>query len=463
MAEINPNEAPKAVRDLYLKATGALEKGNLDYAMELLTRCVEMTPELTQARRLLRQVQVKRLGKKAGSPMTQQLAMLTGMPGYLKAMASIKSGKYKEALVTIEQLLAKDPLQNNFIKAFVDAAIGAGVPESAIVTLEIAKDYDSENIHVLQMLGMLYTKMGRNSSARQCFEKLCEIAPNDPKLIKALKDVTAMESIKEDGWGKATSYRDIMKDQKEAELLEQQSKAVKSDKDADALIKDTLNKIEQEPGNINYFRQLARLYCQVHRFEEAVDALNKAQKMAPGDPELDQALTNARLQWFEYDIEKMQAAGDEAGMQAKQMEMAQYKFEDLQERVKRYPNDLKLKYELGRMLFDNDYIDEAIQQFQLSQRSPKHREESLYYLGLCLKSKAQYDLAIEQLDSAQSEIYEMDDTKKLILYEMGVISELMGNLDQAAKYYKQIYQVDIGFKDISDKVASIYEARKSTG
>lgn len=460
MAEINPNEAPKPVRDLYMKAQTALEKGNLDYSIELLIRCVELCPELTQARKVLRKAQVKRLGRKANSQVTHQLAMLTGLPGYLKAMTNIKSGKYREALVVIEQLLTKDPLQVAFVKAFVEAAGGAGLPESAIVTLEIARDHDPENIEVLQMLGMLYTKLGRNSSARQCFEKLCEIAPNDPKLIKALKDVTAMESIKEDGWGAATSYRDIMKDQKEAELLEQQSKAVKTDKDADALIKDTLTKIEQEPENINYYRQLSRLYCQVHEFEQAVEALAKAQGMAPGDPELDQAMTNARLQWYEYDIDQLKATGDAEAVQAKQTEMAQYKFDDLQERVKRYPNDLKLKYELGLMLYNNDYTDEAIQQFQLSQRSPKHRDQSLYYLGLCLKRKEQYDLALEQLDSAQSEIYEMNDMKKNILYEMGQISELMNNVEQAAKFYKQIYQVDIGFKDISERVASIYEARK---
>jgi len=108
------------------------------------------------------------------------------------------------------------------------------------------------------------------------------------------------------------------------------------------------------------------------------------------------------------------------------------------------------------MLFENDYVNEAIQQFQASQRSPKHRTMSLYYLAMCFKAKKQLDLAVEQLQKAGEELYTMDETKKDIIYQLGVISEEMGRRDKAAEYFKQIYAVDIKYRDVAAKVEQGY-------
>jgi tetratricopeptide (TPR) repeat protein len=249
----------------------------------------------------------------------------------------------------------------------------------------------------------------------------------------------------------------MIRDTKQAQLLEQESKAVKTDKDADALIEDALAKIAAEPENINHYRTVARLYTQRHLFAEAVGALQKALEISAGDPEVSAAISRTRLQQFDYEIKQSQDSGDAAGAEAKELEKAQFAFDDLQERVKRYPNDLALRYDLGVVLFDNDYINEAIQQFQLSQRSPQHRIKSLYYMGLCFKRKQQYDLASEQLTQAVSGLAGMDEMKKDIIYELGALAEAMGDTQKAVGFYKQIYQVDIGFKDVAGKVEKAYQ------
>jgi fibrillarin-like rRNA methylase len=66
-------------------------------------------------------------------------------------------------------------------------------------------------------------------------------------------------------------------------------------------------------------------------------------------------------------------------------------------------------------------------------------------------------MALQQLETAVSELFSMDENKKNILYELGSIAELMDDKEKAAEYYKQIYAVDIGYKDIADKIESLYK------
>ena len=76
---------------------------------------------------------------------------------------------------------------------------------------------------------------------------------------------------------------------------------------------------------------------------------------------------------------------------------------------------------------------------------------------MSFKAKKQYDLAVEQLKKASAEIIGMDTTKKDILYELGELSTLMGDKATALEYYKEIYAVDIGYRDITEKVESVYK------
>jgi len=426
----------------------------------MLFTCVQMEPGLLQARKFLRAAEIQRFKQKKSNLLTQAVSMVLSLPAYVAALATLQFGRASQALVASEKLLKNAPLDVRFIKVFAVAAAGANFPEAAIQTLEVARDHYPEDQAILDRLGHLYLDVGQTKVARECFEKLCALAPNNPAAVKALKDAMALDSMSSDGWTetaeKGGTYREMIKDTEEAELLEQQAKAVKSEKDADALIRDAVAKVEAEPENINYYRSLARLYRQKKMFDESLGVLAKAVEVSGDDPELAAAISLTRVQRLDEEIARCRADGDEAGAEAKEAERAEFVFADLQERVQRYPNDLKLRYELGVMLYEQEGLNEAIHQFQLSQKSPTHRVSSLYHLAMCFKNKAQYDLAQEQLEAALAQTSTMDDTKKSILYELGEVAATVGDSERAAGYYKQIYQVDIGYRDIAEKIEGLY-------
>lgn len=458
MAEMRLEEAPKKIRELYNKGYESLQRKNIDYAIDLFLSLLKIEPRLLEARKHLRAAAMMRMQAKKKGAFAKALSNASALPTYLKAQSLAKSGKHHQAVQACEELLKNNPMEISYVKLFAQAASSADLPEAAVQLLELARDFHSSDVSLLNILAAFYMKMGRTRSARNCFEQICELVPNDPDALKSLKDALATDSMNTDGWSEATSYKDIINDKDEAEILEKESKAVKSDSDVAVLIRDTKAKIENEPGNINYYRQLAKLYAHIREFENAIATLQKAIDLSPGDPELDSAHNVLTADYFDFQIEEAQKAGDEVTAQAKEQEKAQYVFDNLQQRVQRYPNDAGLRYEWGKLLFENDYHQEAIAEFQISQRNPKQRINSLYYLAMCFKAKKQLDMAIDQLEKASGELFSMDETKKDVLYQLGVIAEELNDLDKAAGYYKQIYQVDIGYKDVATKIDTIYKA-----
>lgn len=193
-------------------------------------------------------------------------------------------------------------------------------------------------------------------------------------------------------------------------------------------------------------------------FSEAITVLQDAQTVSGArDPQIDQTISTIRLQSFDEEILKLKAANMTVAAEAKQQDRDLFLFNDTQDRVARYPNDLQIKFEFGALLFQQDRINEAIQQFQSSQRNAQRRIESLYYIGMCFKAKQQYDMAIEQLQKAISELPVMDDTKKKIIYELGLLFDLVDRKAEAMEHFKQIYQLDIGYRDVAAKVEQGYK------
>jgi tetratricopeptide (TPR) repeat protein len=457
MAEVALEQAPRKAREHYEKGLASLERGNLDYAMDMFLMALDLCPGLLRARKYMRAAALKKVKSGKTNSFTNIMTTLGGT-GTLMKVQSLMKKKPDQALRAAEDLLRKDPLNPTFIQTACQAALAADMPEVALLNLEVARDNGLQDIKSLEVLANLYQENGRMHDAREAYETLVRLKPNDPAMVRKLKDATALDTVQRGRWEEASSYRDVMKDTKEATLLEQQSKAVKSNRDVDALVTETLAKIEREPQNVNYKRTLADLYQKSDRFDEALAVLDAAQKTTGGsDPQIDRMIGQVKISRFEKEAEELRAAGQETALAAKLKEKADFLFRDAADRVQRYPNDLQFKYEYGVLLFENGQINEAIQQFQRAQQNPQRRIRSFYYLALCFKQKQQLDIAAEQLEKAAAELTSMDETKKDVVYELGSIYEAMGKGDKASVLYKEIYAVDFGYRDIAAKIERAYQ------
>lgn len=458
MAEMTLEEAPRKAKEHFEKGLAALERNNLDYAMDMFEVALELAPNLLKARKFLRAAAIKKAKGGKSSGLTNAMSSLTGLGSVFSAQSQIKK-KPEEAVKTVEKLLRKAPLNLQFINLMVQAAGAANMPEVAILTLEIAKEHFPDNVELLRTLAKLYQDSNRMHDSRLVYEEVLSLRPTDPRAIKDMKDAAALDTMQRGNWDdQTTDFRSKLKNKGESVQLERQAKAVASDSDLESLIRETRDKVKRDPQNINYKRALADYLNKADRHDEALAVLHEAQQQTGGaDPQIDRMISSIRIKQYDDRIARLEAEGKSPEAEALRKERAQFVFEDAEDKVRRYPNDLQFKFDLGVLQFERNALNEAIQLMQQAQRNPQRRIRALYYLALCFKKKQQFDIALEQLQKANSELGIMDDTKKDILYELGTTCEAMNQPEKALEYFKEIYSVDIAYRDVAQRMEKFYK------
>ena len=437
----------------------ALEAGRYDLAVELLTEALNCAPDTLETRRLLRAAQIAKFRQNPPGFMAKMKCMT--MRG--KVLSLAKKGQGAEAMAEAEKLLTINPLDPDNIEAAVKAAEAAGKPEAAAISVEAAYSCNQSDVNLLERIAAYYMAAKRYDKARDAYVKLSQLKPGDQRIIQLLKNAeaqTTMSSGWSDSVGKKGGFQNLIANKEQAKKLDQANKAMVTGEDAEALIAEKKAQIEKEPGNMNMYRALARIYMQNKRFAEAVQTLEQAQTINAADPELDRMLSTVRAADYEARIEALRQEGKTEEADALEVEKDQFVFDDLATRVDRYPNDLHLRFELGYQYYiygdqDPSFYDEAIQHLQLAQKSPKDRLNALYYLAMCFLKKGQRDMAVMQLETARDQLPMMDDLKKKVVYQLGLCAEETQDYEKAYNYYKDVYSADVTFGDLNERMLKI--------
>ncbi|MEN9974186.1 MAG: hypothetical protein RLZZ282_192, partial [Verrucomicrobiota bacterium] len=120
------------------------------------------------------------------------------------------------------------------------------------------------------------------------------------------------------------------------------------------------------------------------------------------------------------------------------------------------PTDPQLRFDLGTALYNSGDFSAAIPHLQQATRNPHVRTRVLLLLGRTFKAKGMFDLSIKQLSDALADLHTMDHIKKEVLYEKGLIHDETGDKATALECFKQIYEVDYGYRDVAQRVESSY-------
>ena len=439
----------------------ALEAGRYELAVEMLSEALACTPDTLETRRLLRAAQIANFRQNPPGFMAKMKCMTMRS----KILSLAKKGQGVEAMVEAEKLLTINPLDPDNIEAAVKAAEAAGKPEAAAISVEAAYSCNQNDANLLERIAAYYMAAKRYDKARDAYVKLSQLKPGDQRVLQLLKNAEAQTTMSS-GWtdsvGKKGGFQNLIANKEQAKKLDQANKAMVVGSDAEALIAEKKAQIEKEPGNMNMYRALARIYMQNKRFAEAVQTLEQAQTINSADPELDRMLSTVRAADYEARIEALRQEGKEEEADALEVEKNQFVFDDLATRVDRYPNDLHLRFELGYQYYIYEYYDDAIQHLQLAQKSPKDRLQALYYLAMCFLKKGQRDMAVMQLETARDQLPMMDDLKKKVVYQLGLCAEEAKDYEKAYNYYKDVYSSDVTFGDLNERMLNIGKLLKES-
>lgn len=455
---VSEQDLEKKLRDLYLRGMSAMELRNWGYAITLFQAVLKQEPRFLQCRRQLRAAAVKEKGgkKSLGTESMKAMTMQREVKkDPLAAMANVE-----------KEILATDPYNAQGNQLLFEAAMAAEMPLTAGFALETLTEGDPENTKHWHQLGQFYFDQSEYEKAAEVYEKIRKKDPADLVAIKMSKDATAQQSMKSQNW-EGASFKELMKDSGEAAKLEQVNRAAMTPEMLQEKVALLAEQHAADQNNINVVKDLADAYEQLEDFPSALSYFEWAYQLSGSDSslerkvaELRERVNKAHLKELEVfiaenpthpEIEELKARAD--GLRREQS--GQF-IDEARARVDRNPTDMQLRFELGERLFDAGQFREAVPELQKAKRSPSLRIRVMNMLGQCYAKMKMSDLAAQQFEEAVAELNAMDDTKKNLLYNLGLLYEEMGNKEKYLDSLKQIYAADYDYRDVAERVERSY-------
>lgn len=455
---------PPELRRMFTKGSDALSRDTFEYAIELFTSILSTDPAFYECRKLLRAAQQGKAGDHRGF-FKKAFSSVGSSPLLAKAQIALRSNP-GEALAIAEQILNSDPTSSAAHRIVVEAAHKLEMPHTAVYSLEVLSRNSPKDRNIAIQYGQALAEVGETTRAERVLMEFVRNTPNDPEVIQALKNVSAKRTLKEGGYegleGGQGSYRDILRNEKEAVHLEQEQRVQKTEDTAERLINEYETRLKTEPTNLRLLRQLGELYTEKKQFDKALGYYDRIKASDMGeDASLDRAIADTISRRFDYQLEQLNPfAPDNAEQAAKiKADKLAFQVDDCRKRVEKFPTDLSIRFEMGVLYFQAGKIGEAIQEFQKAQANPHKRLAAMNYLAQCFSKRKMYDLAAKTLQTAIKEKSVLDDEKKDLIYNLGSVLETMGKKEEAIEQFKLIYEVDIGYRDVAAKVDAYYAAQ----
>lgn len=448
---------------------------NYDYAIECYINGLRHEPDNMAVQEALREVALKR--KIAG-----------GKPAGF-ALKLKKAGKDPiEKLMRAEMLWAKDPVNVALLLDVMALAVEANDAEEdldlaplalwiggIVLDANQAAKNTSKNVYVKTR--DLFARINAFSKAVQACRLAVQLDPENASLLHDLKNLEAELAMQEGGYtataGEADGFRSMVKDLDKQRRLENQDAITKTVSVIDEEIRHWRSEYEEDPQDADRIMKLvtALLRKETDKTEEEAVGLLEAALEQTGQYRHKMRIGDIRIKQMNRRLRPLQAhvknnPQDEASREKYQAileQKLQFEHDEFAQRVKNYPTDLGLRYELGRRLFALQKFDDAIGAFQQAKVDPKHRVASLDYLGRCYAARGWFDEAVDTLrQGIEAHAVSDDLLAKELRYQLMMALKQLATKNKspqqardAQKIASQVLQTDINFRDIRKQMDEI--------
>ncbi|MEO5712109.1 MAG: hypothetical protein ABIT37_01360 [Luteolibacter sp.] len=461
MPEITEKELPPNLKPLWLKALSAVQTSNLTYGISLLQAVLKDAPGFLEGRKMLRKCELQIAGN------TKKKGGLFGMSGGGMGVMKLQGQAKKDpagTLPLIEKELEKDPLSDSANELLFDTCLKMELFETAAFALETVRKGSPENAKLLHRLAEFYITREQPMLASEVYNDIIKHHPTDGTAIKGSKDASARASMQKGKWDENADMRSLMKNTAEFEELEKASRTGLTREQLEERRDSIIEKYNADPNHLATVKDLAGIYEQLEDWHNAHSFFTWAHSLSNGDVALATKASAMKDRAIETDLKTLEAgvAADpdnvelKAALEARQADRLAEQVQEAQKRVDQNPTDPQLRFELGSALYHSGDFSGAIPHLQQATRNPHIRTKVLLLLGRTFKAKGMFDLSIKQLSDALADLHAMDNTKKEVLYEKGIIHSDVGDKENALDCFKQIYEVDYGYRDVAQRVESSY-------
>jgi len=457
---------PRFIRQLE-SAEKSIDK-NPAYVIDICSTVLAKHPSCVEVRKILRQAQFKKYGK--GNPIAKFSAQIQGAIFGFKATGMIKKSQALEVMAEAEKMLAVCPQNSAALRVLAKAAESLGYWGTSASAYQSIAQFEPNNEKNLIAFGNALVKNQQPDEAMQVCEKILRKNPANGDAQALARSASVVKTMVKGNWeNQDEDFKKKLKNSEESVDLEKAASLVSDEETLTRMVEKLKAQIETDPENVNLYRDICGNLRTLKRYDEALEFVRKARQQPLGK-------SDSTLEKLEHDFivssmdvkiaelsQKLESNPKDTAIATELEELKKkehsYKVENARDMVERYPNDYNYRFIYGTLMFEEGKLDEAIMQFQLSQRNPKVRMQSLLGLGRAFIAGKKFDLAVDQLETAKKESKLMNDSKKEIIYELASAYELMGQMDKAFNEYKEIYSADISYKDVSAKINAYYASK----
>src|SRR5688500_18437278 len=270
MPEVSVASLDPRHQKLIENARVALERGNLEYVLEVTSQVLKAQPGCLPVRKLQRVAQLRQHRGKSGGFMGKAFSGFSTAPFMF-------GGKKEPAkqLETAEAMLAIDPTSVAGLKMLAEAAGALGLPETVAFALDAVREIEPANRGNLIALGEAWLTAGKPTEALKIADDILKDKPTDADAQNLMRKASVAQTVTKQGWDQKTTYRDKLRDEAHAVSLEQSAKIVTGDVMAQRLLDEALARVAKEPNNLNHYRSVSQAYRQMGSLEDALAWVRK--------------------------------------------------------------------------------------------------------------------------------------------------------------------------------------------
>ena len=434
------------------KAEEALRRRNYDFAVELYRQLIDLSPDLADARGGLRQALKKRHEQKKGGAL---LRAVSGALPLSRAKTLHKLKKYDACSRALEDYLATNPLDEEANLLLGLSLESAGHFNAARAVYEFVAEIAPKNPNGLKRAGAMMYRTGDHARALDYYERALAVDPRDQEALKARKNLAAESALSRSAADTVQHSRELIKDKDEARLLERAQRRHLSEEELQEELERLESAFAESPSDVDLMLSLADVHEKLKDPEAALDLARRALQYRKDSFDVVCRVGDLEGKALKREIARADKEGDTARAGELERALFEAEVEDYRRRVGLRPGDAHLRMLLARRLLKVDDVDGALAELQRCQSEPRVRNDALFHMAQCFHRKGILDLARKEYEHALEATNGINDRAKEILYSLGSIAESQGKEDEARSFYIRIYEVDISYRDVAQKMGAL--------
>jgi tetratricopeptide (TPR) repeat protein len=403
--------------------------GLVDKAIEIIKNFLDMCPESTKSRTMLKEI-FKTQGMK-DEFIVECLAL---------ADIYQREGRDEERLQILNEAIEKEPEDERILlrlgqKIYPEVAereippreieerVGPEISPEEEITPEVLEERISE--------ADFYAQQGLVEEAKKLYEWILKLQPENEDIREKIKTLTGKEEREEE--------ITFVKEEQEALIPEEAPKG----------LEEGLTFVKEEPETV--------------LSEQALTEKEEEITSVKGEPEA-VVLEEPHEEFIDFATELKEEIEAELPKSPLQDKGLQDIFHEFKKGIDREigEKDYDTHYNLGIAYKEMGLIDEAIGEFQVATKGPHRYVQATSMLGLCFMEKELYQLAIKEFKKAIDAVGEGTEEYTGLKYDLGTAYEKAGMLDEAFNIYTDVYGIDAKFREVRSRIERLKRTVSAT-